>query len=81
MVDILNELSIIVPNSAWIKTMDITGNLIKLQGEADAASELINLLESSSLFEDAKFLSTIVKRKDGKESFNIGLKLAAKTHE
>jgi len=45
---------------------------IDLSGFANAASEIIPILEESEFFEDVKFKSSIVKDKStGKEKFNL----------
>lgn len=74
--EILKELSIIIPDTAWIKTINILNNEIKIQGEAQSASELITIIERSEYFKDVKFLSTITKKKNGMESYNIGFEIA-----
>ena len=76
--DILNELTIRIPESAWLKSMDFSGKTFKLRGDAQSASSLVSLLEASPMFQDAKFLSTITKTNDGRESFQIGLNLVEK---
>ena len=73
--DVLKELSIRIPESAWVRDTKISQNDVKLDGYAQSASELIPLLEASPLFKDAVFLSAITKGKDGKEKFRIGLSL------
>lgn len=72
--DILRDLSDIIPESAWVNRFSIAGKKVKIEGYADAASELIPLLEESSLFDDVAFVSAITKTKDGKERFRIALK-------
>ena len=46
--DILNELTIRIPESAWLKSMDFSGKTIKLRGDAQSASSLVSLLEASA---------------------------------
>jgi len=75
MLDVLKELSIRIPESAWVRDIKISQNDVKLDGHAQSASELIPLLEASPFFKDAVFLSAITKGKDGKEKFRIGLSL------
>lgn len=70
--DILRELSEIIPESAWIRQIDISGEKVRLDGYADAASELIPLLDASPSITDVAFLSAITKGRDGKEKFRIG---------
>ncbi|MCK5541755.1 MAG: pilus assembly protein PilM [Desulfobacterales bacterium] len=76
-IDLLRELSRIIPESAWIQNLKYSDNGLQLDGHAASASELIPLLEDSPLFEEAGFLSTITKGNDGKEKFKIGLKISS----
>ncbi|QTA84510.1 PilN domain-containing protein [Desulfonema magnum] len=73
--DILRELSEIIPETAWTRELRFSEKGMQLEGYAESASELIPILEASPLFKDAVFLSTITKEKDGKERFRIGLKV------
>jgi Tfp pilus assembly protein PilN len=74
--DILNELSTRIPNSAWVKTLDLSNGALKIHGEARSASDLLTRLEASPMFRDVRFLSTINKTDDGRENYKIGMKLA-----
>jgi len=73
--DVLKELSIRIPEDAWVNQFDFSETGITLNGEAASASELIPLLEDSPIFKNVAFLSTISKTRDGKERFRIGLSL------
>lgn len=73
--DILKELTQVIPNTAWVTKLSFTDKGIQLNGFSESASELISVLESSPLFEDVVFLSAIVKDpKQERERFYIGLK-------
>jgi general secretion pathway protein L len=74
--DIFKALTEIIPDSAWVREISIEPNGIRLDGYADAAAELIPLIDASPLFTDVSFLSAITKGRDGKEKFRIGFKLA-----
>lgn len=73
--EMLRELTQTIPETAWVREFTFSEKGLQLSGYADAASELIPILEDSPLFKDVVFLSTITKDKDGKEYFRIGLKL------
>jgi len=74
--DILRELTQVIPDTAWVTDLSLSDKGIRLNGFAQSASNLISLLESSPLFEDVVFLSAIVKDpKQNRERFNISLKL------
>ncbi|MBC2734000.1 MAG: pilus assembly protein PilM [Desulfobacteraceae bacterium] len=74
--DIFKALTEIIPDSAWVREITIEPNGIRLDGYADAAAELIPLIDASPFFTDVSFLSAITKGRDGKEKFRIGFKLA-----
>jgi Tfp pilus assembly protein PilN len=72
--DMMAELSRIIPDKAWVQQLMISEKGLQLEGYADAASELIPILDASPMFKDVAFLSSITKERDGKERFSIGLK-------
>ena len=73
--DVLKELSVRIPEDAWVNQFDFSEKGINIAGEAASASELIPLLEDSPIFKNVAFLSTITKSRGGKERFRIGLSL------
>ncbi|HPX11594.1 MAG TPA: PilN domain-containing protein [Syntrophales bacterium] len=73
--DLMKELAERIPETAWTQRFSLSGNTIEIEGYADAASDLLPLLEASPRFENAGFLSPITKGRDGKERFRIGLKI------
>jgi general secretion pathway protein L len=73
--EILKEMTQIIPEKAWIRDFTFSKKGIEIDGYAEAASELIPVLESSPFFNDVVFLSTITKEQDGKEHFRIGMKI------
>ena len=74
-VDIVKELTRIIPASAWLDNFNLKDMTVEIEGKADSASDLIPLLESSPFFRDATFLSTISRTREGKEKFKIQLRL------
>jgi len=74
--DLLKELTEIIPEEMWLTRFSYSENKgereIDLSGFANAASEIIPLLEESKFFEDVKFKSSIVKdKRTEKEKFNL----------
>jgi Tfp pilus assembly protein PilN len=81
-IEILRELTQLLPNTVWIWNFKYNGKEIEISGYADSASDLISLLDKSSLFEKVEFLAPVTKerqmRPDGdkeKERFRIKTKL------
>ncbi len=75
LLDLLRELTLIIPETAWVRDFTLTEDSVKLDGFADSAAELIPILEASPNFTDVGFLSAITTGKDGMERFRIGLKV------
>jgi len=73
--NILKDISRRIPEDAWLSKFDFSDKEVQIEGYADSASDLIPLIETSPLFKDAAFLSSITKSRDGKEKFRIGLKI------
>ncbi len=71
-VELLNEVSSILPLDAWLTDFKLSGNKISIYGVAASATELIALLEASPYLARAEFISTIRKDRDGREVFRIG---------
>ena len=81
-ITLLEELTRILPETVWIWNLKYNGKEVELSGFADSASDLIPLLDRSSLFEKVEFLAPVTKelqmRGDGnkeKERFRIKMKL------
>lgn len=74
-IDVLEELSRIIPDTAWVYQFACSENEITIDGYADTSSGLIPIIENSLLFKDAVFLSGITKDRAGKERFRIGFAL------
>ncbi len=73
--DILKDLSERIPKTAWLKKFNFSEKGVTIDGWAESSSELIPALESSPLFKDVSFLSSITRDRSGKEIFRIGFKL------
>jgi general secretion pathway protein L len=67
-IEILKELTQILPSSVWVWNVKYSGGEIELSGFADSASELIPLLDKSPLFEKVEFLAPVTKERDRRAS-------------
>lgn len=72
---ILKELSAIIPASVWLTNLRYFRNELQLSGYADSASDLIAILDGSSLFTSSEFTAPITRDPQGKESFKITTKI------
>jgi len=79
--DILRELSDILPSSVWIWNMKLKSKDIEINGFANSASDLIAILDKSALFEKVEFSSPVTKERRPagdpaeKERFRISAKI------
>jgi len=81
-VQILKELSQILPASVWVWQYKFAGREVEISGFADSASELISLLDKSPLFERVEFLAPVTKERErrigvdkDRERFKIKMRL------
>lgn len=77
-IEMLKELTRLLPVSAWIWNLKYNGKEIEISGFADSASDLIPLLDKSPFFDKVEFMAPVTKerqvRPDGsqeKERFRI----------
>jgi general secretion pathway protein L len=69
---VLNDLSDLLPDDAWLEAMSMEGDKLTLQGRARDALSLLPLLNSSGRFQDVKFESEVARDAEaGLDSFNI----------
>jgi general secretion pathway protein L len=73
---IWEELTRLLPDSAWITDLSFSRDGLTFSGSSVAAASLIPILDASSLFQDATFVSPVVKMPGEKrERFAIRLKV------
>jgi len=75
-VAILEELTRLLPDDAWIADLQIDGDEVRLTGYATAAASLIGLIDASPRFQTPRFLSPVTH--DGrlaKERFSLAFEL------
>ncbi|MES9833985.1 MAG: PilN domain-containing protein [Candidatus Thiodiazotropha sp. DIVDIV] len=77
MSDLLLELTRLIPPGSWLQRVSVSSTDLVVTGLSEQASELIALLEASSLFESVRFKSPVVRdRRSGKEKFDLAMKLS-----
>jgi Tfp pilus assembly protein PilN len=81
-IEILKELSQILPSTVWIWNIKYSPGEVEMSGFADSASNLIPLLSKSPLFEKVEFLAPVTKERERrigeekeKERFKIKMRL------
>jgi general secretion pathway protein L len=79
-IEILRELTQILPSTVWVWNFKYTGKEVEISGFADSASDLIPLLDKSPLFEKVEFLTPVTKERmvmgsEGKEKERFKIKV------
>ena len=69
-IDVLKELTEVIPQDAWLRSLAIKNRRIYLQGTSKSATTVVKALEDSPLFKEVHFDSPVVKR-GGQETFKI----------
>lgn len=69
---VLDELTRLVPEDSWVTQLALQGNAVDLAGYAPRATDLIPKLEASKVFESPRFRSPITLASDAKgERFHL----------
>jgi Tfp pilus assembly protein PilN len=68
---VLDELSRIVPNSAYLSNLRYRDGTVELQGNAENASNLVPILERSPLFKNVGFNAPSNRGRDNRETFSL----------
>jgi len=60
-VQLIDEISRILPDHTWVARLDLSETELQLQGQSKASSSLIAIIEASPYFENARFRSPVVQ--------------------
>ena len=75
-IQVMEELTHILPDDTWIQVFDLKGKKLLIQGETGSSSRLIGLFEKSSIFRDASFSSALFKGQlPGTERYQLDIQL------
>lgn len=69
--DVLNELTKLLPPQIWTSSIEIYPDSVVIAGEADQAAPLLKTLDSSPLFEKSEFTLSVTRNQQGNEAFRI----------
>jgi general secretion pathway protein L len=73
--EILNELTRILPPDVWLQQFTYDGATVSVTGNAAAASGLLQTLAASPYFENPQFRTSISRSPEGQERFTISAQL------
>jgi Tfp pilus assembly protein PilN len=68
--DVLNELTRLLPPPVWTNSIEIYPDSVLISGEADQASGLLKQIDSSPLFQNSEFALAVTRGANG-EQFRI----------
>lgn len=71
----LEELTRLLPNSVWLISLQINGDQVFFTAQGSAAAGLLQTLSQSLYFDQAQFQSAVTKNAEGKEMFQIRMRL------
>ncbi len=72
LIDVLNELSRIIPDKTWLTSLQYKDRRIQIQGQSPSASTLIEIIEASPVFQQTRFVSPVTRdRRTKLERFQI----------
>jgi len=75
-IDILNNLTTLLPDHTWVDRLTLTKTELQLYGESEAAASLIQIIENSEYFSEVQFKAPVTKSdRNGKDRFHISAKL------
>lgn len=75
-VDLLRELTVILPDDTWVERLQIRGDSLQIVGQSGKASALIGIVESSKWFNGAGFTSPVTTDpRTGKERFVLNARI------
>lgn len=73
---LLQDLTGRLPDNTWISRLTVNDDSIQIHGESAAAAALIQLMEESDYFEQARFRSPVTKNNaTGKDQFHISARV------
>ncbi len=71
-VQVLHELTRLLPDDTWLYQFELNGAEMLIQGESTASSAIIGLIEASEVFRNVQFRSPVTQNRiTGAERFNV----------
>jgi general secretion pathway protein L len=75
-IEIVNELTRILPDDTWLNRLVIRDDKIELQGESNTATAIIQIVENSIYFRDVQFRSPVTHNNaTNKDKFNVSAQM------
>lgn len=75
-IELLKELTHILPDNTWLNRLIVRKDEIQLHGESDIATSIIQTIENSTFFENAQFRSPVTKNNSTqKDKFHVSARV------
>lgn len=75
-IELLNELTAILPDGTWIEQLTIKDGEIQIRGQSLEASMLIGLVDASDMFQNVTFRSPVIAdRRTGRDRFFLSAEI------
>ena len=75
-IELLRELTAILPDNTWLERLQIKGDALQLIGQSSSASALVGVIEESKLLGSVAFASPVTNdRRTGKERFVLDIRV------
>jgi len=75
-IELLRELTVVLPDHTWLERLQINGDTLRLVGQSSSASALVGVIEKSKLLGSVAFASPVTNdRRTGKERFVLGARV------
>ncbi|MCK5828730.1 MAG: PilN domain-containing protein [Methylococcales bacterium] len=82
MIDIINTASRVLKDDTWVSQFRFVNKSLQITGQSGSASSLIESLEKTTIFHNAKFISPVTKdNRSGKERFKISTEIVNKQRD
>lgn len=73
LVDSLSELARVLPDHAWLSSLQYANHRFVVQGQSQSASELIALIEASPYLERSAFVAPVSRDRHGLDNFQLSV--------
>lgn len=81
LVKVLDELALIIPDAIHLSSLAFNQQTLVLNGMGTQVVDLIDVLNASPLFTEAKFTSAVNRSRDGLDVFTVSLRLVSEVEQ
>lgn len=80
--DLINELTALLPDHTWVEQLEIRNGQLELRGQSREATSLLGIIEESPFFEGATFRSPITRdRRTNQDRFFLTARIVSGTEQ